>query len=75
MTETKFTPGADLTVKQKKAAKKLRTQRPMTVPGTNTIISASEAKVWYDDVSRVAVDNGVTYAQLTAFCDLAGILS
>lgn len=63
----------DLTVKQKKAAKELRAQRPLCIPGTNAIISAKEAKAWYDLVATAATGLDVTTDQLPAFCDLAGV--
>lgn len=63
----------DLTVKQKKAAKELRAQRPMCIPGTNAIISRSEAKAWHDLVATAGVALEVTTEQLPAFCDLAGV--
>lgn len=63
----------DLTVKQKKAAKELRAKRPMCVPGTNAIISRSEAKVWHDEVATAGVTLEVTTDQLPAFCDACGV--
>ncbi len=63
----------DLTVKQKKAAIALRAKRPMCVPGTNAIISSSEAKVWHDAVATAGIEHDVTTDQLPAFCDLCGV--
>jgi hypothetical protein len=62
-----------LTVDQKKAAKELRAQRPMCLPGTNAIISRSEAKAWHDLVATAATGLDVTTDQLPTFCDLAGV--
>jgi len=62
-----------LTINQKKAAKELRTQRPMCLPGTNAIISAKEARAWHDLVATAATGLDVTTDQLPAFCDLAGV--
>lgn len=63
----------DLTVKQKKAAKELRAQRPMCIPGTNAIISRKEASAWHDLVATAATGLDVTTDQLPTFCDLAGV--
>jgi hypothetical protein len=63
----------DLNMKQRKAATALRAKRPMTVPGTNAIIVAAEARAWHDEVATEAVRLNLKPDQMTAFCDLAGV--
>lgn len=70
---TAHIPGSDLTILQEKTTAKLRECRPMCIPGTNAIISSTEAEIWHDLVIKAAIELNVNPVQIQAFCDLAGV--
>jgi hypothetical protein len=64
---------SDLNHKQQQLAKRLRTQRPMCIPGTDRIIVKREAEIWHALVVSSARELCLEQNQVTAFCNACGI--
>jgi len=62
-----------MTSEQEQAAAKLRAKRPMSIPGTNAIISRTEAREWHREVLLAAQDLNIGMAESTEFFDLCGV--
>lgn len=65
---------AHLTQKQREAAAAMFRRRPTVIPGTRAILSDTERKLWFLQVTDTMLEHHVTtpYA-IAEFCDLAGV--